>query len=356
MVEVPGTEKDCQADLVLLAMGFVEPGRRDARRLRRRKDARGNAKAGTDVHGGYATSVPKVFAAGDMRRGQSLVVWAIREGRQAARAVDVPDGLQRPAPLRRRAADGARGRAVRRRRASCCAHATPDRASTASGRFTRGSGTTLRFADNAAPGNPVSCRVRKAPDRFVRELPMRRRPPRSSNAAASRPECRLELRNLHRHRPRHVRLRREPHDPRRRVASLRRAARSRRILGASGCGKTTLLRLIGGRSSAAAGPRDVRRRAGRPAPTASGCTRMRRRMGMLFQFGALFTDLTVFDNVAFPLREHTELQRTHDPRHRADEAQCGRPARRRASCASPRSRAAWRAASRSRAPSRWIPT
>ncbi len=52
------------------------------------KDARGNALAGTDAVGGYATQVPKVFAAGDMRRGQSLVVWAIREGRQAARAVD----------------------------------------------------------------------------------------------------------------------------------------------------------------------------------------------------------------------------------------------------------------------------
>jgi glutamate synthase (NADPH/NADH) small chain len=52
------------------------------------KDARGNAKATTDFGGGYATSAAKVFAAGDMRRGQSLVVWAIREGRQAARAVD----------------------------------------------------------------------------------------------------------------------------------------------------------------------------------------------------------------------------------------------------------------------------
>ena len=52
------------------------------------KDNRGNAKAGTDFIGGYATNVPKVFAAGDIRRGQSLVVWAIREGRQAARAVD----------------------------------------------------------------------------------------------------------------------------------------------------------------------------------------------------------------------------------------------------------------------------
>ena len=52
------------------------------------KDARGNAKASVDFTGGYATSVPEVFAAGDIRRGQSLVVWAIREGRQAARAVD----------------------------------------------------------------------------------------------------------------------------------------------------------------------------------------------------------------------------------------------------------------------------
>jgi len=52
------------------------------------KDARGNAKASTDLSGGYQTTVPKVFAAGDIRRGQSLVVWAIREGRQAARAVD----------------------------------------------------------------------------------------------------------------------------------------------------------------------------------------------------------------------------------------------------------------------------
>jgi glutamate synthase (NADPH/NADH) small chain len=52
------------------------------------KDGRGNARAGTDDLGGYQTNVPKVFAAGDMRRGQSLVVWAIREGRQAAREVD----------------------------------------------------------------------------------------------------------------------------------------------------------------------------------------------------------------------------------------------------------------------------
>ena len=88
MVEVPGTEKTWKADLVLLAMGFVSPvaGVLDAFGVTR--DNRGNARAGTEAAGGYATNVPKVFAAGDMRRGQSLVVWAIREGRQAARAVD----------------------------------------------------------------------------------------------------------------------------------------------------------------------------------------------------------------------------------------------------------------------------
>jgi glutamate synthase (NADPH/NADH) small chain len=52
------------------------------------RDARGNARAGTDAAGGYRTDVDQVFAAGDMRRGQSLVVWAIREGRQAAQAID----------------------------------------------------------------------------------------------------------------------------------------------------------------------------------------------------------------------------------------------------------------------------
>ena len=88
MVEVPGSEKEYQADLVLLAMGFVNPVATVLDSFGVDKDARGNAKATTDFTGGYATNVPKVFAAGDMRRGQSLVVWAIREGRQAARAVD----------------------------------------------------------------------------------------------------------------------------------------------------------------------------------------------------------------------------------------------------------------------------
>ncbi len=86
MVEVPGTEFELKADLVLLAMGFVGPIRKGLlEQFGVERVARGNVKADTD---GYRTSVPKVFAAGDMRRGQSLVVWAIREGRQAARAVD----------------------------------------------------------------------------------------------------------------------------------------------------------------------------------------------------------------------------------------------------------------------------
>jgi glutamate synthase (NADPH) small chain len=87
-IEIPGTEKEYKADLVLLAMGFVNPVQTILDGFGVEKDARGNAKATTDFIGGYVTNVPKVFAAGDMRRGQSLVVWAIREGRQAARAVD----------------------------------------------------------------------------------------------------------------------------------------------------------------------------------------------------------------------------------------------------------------------------
>ncbi len=88
MVEVPGTEHVMKADLVLLAMGFVNPVAAILDAFAVEKDGRGNAKATTDLIGGYATNTPKVFAAGDIRRGQSLVVWAIREGRQAARAVD----------------------------------------------------------------------------------------------------------------------------------------------------------------------------------------------------------------------------------------------------------------------------
>jgi len=88
MVELAGSEQLLKADLVLLAMGFVSPVASVLASFGVQQDARGNAKASTDLIGGYATNVAKVFAAGDIRRGQSLVVWAIREGRQAARAVD----------------------------------------------------------------------------------------------------------------------------------------------------------------------------------------------------------------------------------------------------------------------------
>jgi len=89
--EIAGSEFDIPADLVLLALGFVGPFASILDAFGVAKDARGNARAGVENSASgtaYATSVPKVFAAGDMRRGQSLVVWAIREGRQCARAVD----------------------------------------------------------------------------------------------------------------------------------------------------------------------------------------------------------------------------------------------------------------------------
>jgi glutamate synthase (NADPH/NADH) small chain len=89
MQEVPGSEFELPADLVLLAMGFLGSVRKGMlAELGVACDARGNVQASTDGPGCYQTSVKKVFAAGDMRRGQSLVVWAIREGRQCARAVD----------------------------------------------------------------------------------------------------------------------------------------------------------------------------------------------------------------------------------------------------------------------------
>jgi glutamate synthase (NADPH/NADH) small chain len=89
MKEVAGTEFTVPADLVLLAMGYLHPVHEGLlAELSVERDPRGNVKATTDGRGCYATSVPKVFAAGDMRRGQSLVVWAIREGRQCAREVD----------------------------------------------------------------------------------------------------------------------------------------------------------------------------------------------------------------------------------------------------------------------------
>jgi glutamate synthase (NADPH/NADH) small chain len=86
--EIPGSEFELPADLVLLAMGFVSPVQSLLEELGVEKDARANARAVTEGPQAYRTSVNKVFAAGDLRRGQSLVVWAIREGRQCARAVD----------------------------------------------------------------------------------------------------------------------------------------------------------------------------------------------------------------------------------------------------------------------------
>ena len=83
--EIAGSEFEMKADLVLLAMGFVSPEQKVLDAFGVEKDARGNIKADTE---NYRTSKDKVFAAGDMRRGQSLVVWAIREGRLCARAID----------------------------------------------------------------------------------------------------------------------------------------------------------------------------------------------------------------------------------------------------------------------------
>ncbi len=88
MQEVADSEFEMKADLVLLAMGFVSPVQQVLDAFGVDKDARGNAKATTEGDACYKTNVPKVYAAGDMRRGQSLVVWAIREGRQCAREVD----------------------------------------------------------------------------------------------------------------------------------------------------------------------------------------------------------------------------------------------------------------------------
>jgi glutamate synthase (NADPH/NADH) small chain len=86
MDEIPGSEKEWKADLVLLALGFTGPERNNAiRGLGVELDEKGNIK--TD--GKYQTNVENVFAAGDCNRGQSLIVWAIAEGREAARNVDI---------------------------------------------------------------------------------------------------------------------------------------------------------------------------------------------------------------------------------------------------------------------------
>ena len=112
---VPGTEGEFKADLVLLAMGFLHPEQDLLDKLHVAKDARGNAKAITP----YTTSVEGVFAAGDARRGQSLIVWAINEGRQCARMVDrylgtLPRRAEAPTRRRRRARGPAAARLARR--------------------------------------------------------------------------------------------------------------------------------------------------------------------------------------------------------------------------------------------------
>ncbi len=84
-IQIPGTSQVLEADIVFLAMGFLGPEAQLADALNVAKDERSNFKA---AFGDFATSVPGVFAAGDCRRGQSLVVWAIREGRDAADAIN----------------------------------------------------------------------------------------------------------------------------------------------------------------------------------------------------------------------------------------------------------------------------
>ena len=97
MVEMPDSAFELKADLVLLAMGFVGPHKQGlVEQSGVERDGRGNIKANVID---YKTSAPNVFACGDMRRGQSLVVWAIREGRQCARAVDLLPMGQSELPL-----------------------------------------------------------------------------------------------------------------------------------------------------------------------------------------------------------------------------------------------------------------
>ncbi len=86
MSEVEGSEKEWPAQLILLAMGFLGPEQYVAEALELEVDPRSNFQA---IHGKFATNIDGVFAAGDCRRGQSLVVWAINEGRGAARAIDI---------------------------------------------------------------------------------------------------------------------------------------------------------------------------------------------------------------------------------------------------------------------------
>ena len=86
MKEIPGTETFYPADLILIAMGFLGPEKEIIKALTLKQDMRSNIQT---PKSSYSTSVPGVFAAGDCRRGQSLIVWGINEGRQAAREIDI---------------------------------------------------------------------------------------------------------------------------------------------------------------------------------------------------------------------------------------------------------------------------
>ena len=86
LIEIAGTEKSWPCDLALLALGFTGTESTLADKLGIEKDTRSNFKA---EYGKYQTNIPNIFTAGDMRRGQSLIVWAISEGREAARQVDI---------------------------------------------------------------------------------------------------------------------------------------------------------------------------------------------------------------------------------------------------------------------------
>ena len=86
LIEIEGTEKTWPCDLALMALGFTGPESTISDKLGIAKDVRSNYKA---AYGKYQTNIPNIFAAGDMRRGQSLIVWAISEGREAAREVDI---------------------------------------------------------------------------------------------------------------------------------------------------------------------------------------------------------------------------------------------------------------------------
>jgi len=86
LIEIEGTEKTWPCDLALLALGFTGPENTIANQLGLKLDERSNYKA---EYGNYQTNIPNIFTAGDMRRGQSLIVWAISEGREAARQVDI---------------------------------------------------------------------------------------------------------------------------------------------------------------------------------------------------------------------------------------------------------------------------